>query len=74
MDDSGDTERTRGAGYWLVRVNRETGRASSEHFTDRDTAWQRSLDIERDDPATFTTVVPQRIPTRRHRGDRIPGE
>ncbi|MBN3459776.1 hypothetical protein JNN96_37730 [Mycobacterium sp. DSM 3803] len=52
-------------GYWLVQVNRETGEASSEFFTDADKAWQLSLDIEKDHPGTYTTVVPRRIPTRR---------
>jgi hypothetical protein len=54
-----------GGGYWLIRVNRENGESSSEFFTDADRAWQLSLDIEKDDPSTYTTVVPRRIPTRR---------
>lgn len=52
-------------GYWLVQVNRETGEARSEYFTDADKAWQLSLAIEKKEPGTYTTVVPRRIPTRR---------
>lgn len=68
----GDAEHTPGDGYWLVCVSRKTGHASAQHFDVRDEAWQRSLDIESNDPAIYTTVVPQRIPTRRRHG--TPGE
>lgn len=41
--------------YWVIVVNRETGRATSEFVSDKDEAWQRSLDLEA--PETYTTVV-----------------
>lgn len=48
------------AGYWVISADRESGTATtSSLFSDADEAWQYSLDIE--DPATYTTVVPQRI-------------
>lgn len=48
------------AGYWVISVDRESGTATtSPLFSDADEAWQHSLEIE--DPATYTTVVPQRI-------------
>ena len=47
-------------GYWVVSVDRETGRAStSELITDADEAWQRSIDME--SRATYTTVLSRRI-------------
>lgn len=49
-------------GYWVVSVDRRSGRANtSELFTDRDEAWQHSVDIE--DADTYTTVVSQRPAT-----------
>jgi len=46
-------------GYWVVSVDRDTGDAStSELFTERDAAWQHSIDIET--PATFTMVIKRR--------------
>ena len=48
-------------GYWVISVDRETGRATtSELFTDSDAAWQHSIDIQ--DAATYTTVVNRRTP------------
>jgi hypothetical protein len=35
---------------WVVTVNRQTGEATTDLWDDDDTAWQRSLDIERDNP------------------------
>ena len=47
-------------GYWVISVDRETGRATtSELITDTDQAWQLSLDLQ--NPATYTTVVSRRI-------------
>ncbi|MBU8841178.1 hypothetical protein [Mycolicibacterium goodii] len=47
-------------GYWVISVDRETGRATtSELITDTDEAWQLSLDLQ--NPATYTTVVSRRI-------------
>lgn len=51
------------AGYWVVRINRETGEASTEPLIDdRDAAYQRSLDLETVE--TATTVVPRRTAAR----------
>lgn len=56
------------AGYWVVRINRETGDATTEPLIDdKDDAYQRSLDLET--PATATTVVPRRIASQ---GERHP--
>lgn len=47
-------------GYWVIRINRETGEAITEPLIiDKDEAYQHSLDIETAD--TATTVVPRRI-------------
>lgn len=49
------------AGYWVVRINRATGEATTEPLIDdRDEAYQLSLDLET--PETATTVVPRRTP------------
>lgn len=51
------------AGYWVVRINRDTGEASTEPLIDdRDEAYQRSLDLETTE--TATTVVPRRTASR----------
>lgn len=53
-------------GFWVVRINRETGEAVTEPLIhDRDEAYQRSLDLE--NPQTATTVVPRRITSRGER-------
>jgi hypothetical protein len=52
-------------GYWVVSVDRETGRATTEFVADSDEAWQHSIDIET--PAVYTTVVARRIPRERTR-------
>jgi hypothetical protein len=45
---------------WVVTVNRQTGEATTDLWDDDDTAWQRSLDIERENPLLFSTVVRRR--------------
>jgi hypothetical protein len=52
-------------GYWVVSVDRESGRATTEFVADSDEAWQHSIDIET--PAVYTTVVQRRIPRERKR-------
>jgi hypothetical protein len=46
-------------GYWVISVDRATGRATtSELIADSGEAWQRSRDIQ--DADTYTTVVSRR--------------
>ncbi|GAT02566.1 uncharacterized protein RMCFA_2678 [Mycolicibacterium fortuitum subsp. acetamidolyticum] len=45
-------------GYWVVMVNKVTGSASTEYVVDSDEAWQRSIDVEKQDPRVFATVAP----------------
>jgi hypothetical protein len=45
---------------WVVTVNRQTGEATTDLWDDDDTAWQRSLDVERENPLLFSTVVRRR--------------
>jgi hypothetical protein len=47
------------SGFWVVSVERATGRATtSELIMDATVAWQLSLDLQ--NAGTFTTVVPRR--------------
>jgi hypothetical protein len=41
--------------FWVITVDRATGAATSEHWYNRDDAWQRSIDLTK--PGTYTTVV-----------------
>lgn len=51
-------------GYWVITVDRETGKASTEPLvTNRDDAYQLSLDLETTE--TATAVVPRKIAPRR---------
>ncbi len=38
---------------WVVTVNRQTREASAQLWDDDETAWQRSFDIERENPRLF---------------------
>ncbi|WP_235071267.1 hypothetical protein [Mycobacteroides abscessus] len=53
-------------GYWVISVNRATGVATtSELITDKDTAYQLSLDTETAEIATTVVAHKEAAPSRR---------
>ncbi len=53
------TTKTQRDGYWVIKVDRKTGKATTSRlYRDADAAWQRALDLE--SPVLYTTVVGRR--------------
>jgi hypothetical protein len=53
------------SGFWVVKVDRATGAASTELIPVKEEAWQLALDIGQACPQLFTTVVRQEEAPRR---------